>query len=135
MKASCHVEGLDTLQGKITRQKIKVKREAKKVCLAEAEEIMKESLAEVPRDTEALADSAFIEQQENGDVIFGYGKDNVQTNPKSGRLTSEYMMAVHERLDVHHDVGKAKFLEDPINRNKGKLEKSFAQKLKRAFGL
>jgi hypothetical protein len=135
MKVTYEMTGMKQLQGNIERQKIRIKREATKICLAEANSIMQESLSEVPVDTGALARSAFVEQQANGDVTFGYGKEHTQTNGKTGKPTDEYMLAVHERLDVRHTTGKAKFLEDPINRHKDKLEASFARKLRRAFGL
>jgi len=82
--------------------------------VAVAEDIMRESVSQVPVVTGALANSAFIEQDKQG-VRFGYGGNNVQVNPNTGRVTSEYMVVVHEDLTAHHITGKAKFLEDPIN--------------------
>lgn len=32
-----------------------------------------------------------------------------------GSEATPYTIAQHERLDFHHEVGKAKFLEDPVN--------------------
>lgn len=105
----------------------------KKVAMEEVKSIMDESLDEVPRDTEALASSAFINQDRKGNITFGYGGLNAQTNPVSGSNTEEYMVAVHERLDVFHPVGKAKFLEDPVNRHAANLEKNVTSKLKSFF--
>lgn len=105
----------------------------KKVAMEEAQSIMDESLAEVPKDTNSLASSAYINQDRKGNITFGYGGKNAQTNPVSGSNTEEYMLAVHERLDVHHPNGKAKFLEDPVNRHAAALEQNVANKLKNFF--
>jgi len=98
-------------------------RGTKKATIAACEEILKMSLLEVPRDTSTLADSAFYEVSVREDIkshvfeaIVGYGGNGDPINPKTGKPASSYMVAVHERLDVHHPVGKAKFLEDPVRR-------------------
>lgn len=133
MKVSYEIKGVKELQGNIQRQIIRVRREAKRVVLSEAEEIMLLSLAEVPRGSGALADSAFIEPDAEGNVDFGYGGPNVQINPNNGKSTEDYMVRVHEDLSIDHLSGKAKFLEDPINKRMVVIEESFAKKLKRAF--
>jgi hypothetical protein len=80
------------------------------------EDIMKESLRQVPRDTETLANSAFYNIQEAKDygyeAILGYGGSAI--NPKTGVPVMDYAVAVHEDLEAVHPIGKAKFLEDPI---------------------
>lgn len=86
-----------------------------------AGDIMGESTLEVPIDTTTLQSSTFIDREED-QVVFGYGGSADQLNWKSGKSASEYMLAVHERTDVRHTVGKAKFLEDPINRYKPRIE-------------
>lgn len=81
--------------------------------------IMQESLRQVPKDTNALANSAYEEPPAfdgNGVTIsFGYGGSNAQVNPRTGQSTTDYAWIVHERLDTVHPIGKAKYLEDPIN--------------------
>lgn len=80
------------------------------------EDIMKESLRQVPRDTETLANSAFYNIQKAKDygyeAILGYGGSAI--NPKTGVPVMDYAVVVHEDLEAHHPIGKAKFLEDPI---------------------
>lgn len=80
------------------------------------EDIMEESLRQVPRDTETLANSAFYEIQKAKDygyeAILGYGGSAI--NPKTGVPVMDYAVAVHEDLEAVHPIGKAKFLEDPI---------------------
>lgn len=135
MKVEMNLVGDKQLDATLNRQKIRIKKEASKICLAEAEAIMAESALEVPRDTGALADSAFISQGSDGNVTFGYGALNTQINPKTGKPTNEYMVTVHEDLNTYHPVGKAKFLEDPVNRRKEPLLRNFIKKLRRAFKL
>lgn len=43
-------------------------------------------------------------------VVVGYGYGDTP-NPLSGEPASGYAIFVHERLDVHHPHGQAKFLE------------------------
>ena len=80
------------------------------------EDIMEESLRQVPRDTNTLAGSAFYDIRKAKDYGFeatlGYGGTAI--NPKTGVPVMDYAVAVHEDLEAFHPVGKAKFLEDPI---------------------
>ncbi len=80
------------------------------------EDIMEESLRQVPRDTNTLANSAFYDIRKAKDYGFeatlGYGGS--ATNPKTGMPVMDYAVIVHEDLEAVHPVGKAKFLEDPI---------------------
>lgn len=97
-------------------------------------DILKESLNEVPRDTQTLATSAFYDIQEayNGFVgIVGYGGNDDPTNPKSGVPASDYMIRVHEDLEAYHPIGKAKFLEDPVNRYEEKLPRTFSENVRK----
>lgn len=117
MKLDLDVSGFETFYKYCGTVEATVNRLSKKAALKKAEAIMDESLQEVPRDTGALASSAFIEQ-DGTEVTFGYGGPNDQVNPRTGQGTSEYMVAVHVRLDTLHPQGKAKFLEDPVNNNR-----------------
>lgn len=92
------------------------------------QEILEDSLRQVPRDTGTLASTAFYDVQRRrttkrytyegivgyaGMVGAGYSHDRF--NPKSRRAASEYAFIVHEDLGaVHPNGGKAKFLEDPV---------------------
>jgi hypothetical protein len=102
----------------------KVDRGTKKATIAACEEILDNSLQEVPRDTETLANSAYYEikgayKNFTGEV--GYGGNGDPVNPKSGKPASNYALVVHEDLGAAHTVGKAKFLEDPVRRYAGKF--------------
>lgn len=112
-------------------------RELGKALFAEARGVIKEANIECPKDTLALSRSRFvtppIRSKEEVKVICGFGTDSV-INPKTKRPTSEYAIYVHERLDVYHPVGKAKFLEDPVNRLRPKLESNIAARMAPIIG-
>lgn len=57
------------------------------------------------------------------EVHIGYGD----------RKTAWYAQIVHERLDVRHPQGQAKFLETPINENLKALDHALAGALERAL--
>ena len=66
-----------------------------------------ESVKECPVDTGRLRASATVtpvkKENEKYFVEVGYGTD--------------YAIYVHERTELHHNIGKAKYLEDPLKRN------------------
>jgi len=91
---------------------------SRKALVAACNEILDESMAQVPVETATLMDSAFFEitghWKTGWDAIVGYGGNGDPVNPKTGKPASSYMVAVHEDLEAKHPMGKAKFLEDPI---------------------
>lgn len=96
----------------------KVGNGSRKALVVACEEILGESMAQVPLDTSTLMLSAFWEvrghYKTGWDAIIGYGGNGDPVNPKTGKPASYYMMAVHEDLSVVHPIGKAKYLEDPV---------------------
>jgi len=72
----------------------------KEALIEEAMEIFAKSQKQVPVDTGRLRDSGIVGEGQHGDVTIAYGTD--------------YALPVHERTEVKHTVGKAKFLEDPF---------------------
>lgn len=121
----------------------KVNRGTRKATVAASNEILEASLKEVPRDTEALASSAYVEisgssknnYREGFAAEIGYGAKAGSVNPKSGEHPSEYMITVHEDLEVYHKIGKAKFLEDPVRDYQRKLAPRFARFVKNETGM
>lgn len=65
-----------------------------------AQAILQDAIAQTPKDTGALAASAYQRTVAPGVVRLGY--------------TAPYAAAVHERLDIPHASGGAKFLERAI---------------------
>lgn len=49
-------------------------------------------------------------------------------------FNASYAAAVHERLDVHHPNGQAKFLEASVRNNQPKLAPFIADRVKKALG-
>ena len=105
----------------------RVDRGTKKATINACEEILEESLKQVPRDTETLAKSGYIEikgayKNFTGEV--GYGGNGDPINPKTGEPASSYALIVHEDLTAEHPVGKAKFLEDPVREYANKFKRN-----------
>lgn len=91
---------------------------SRKALVAACDEILGNSMAQVPQDTSTLLMSAFWEVEGHyktgWEAIIGYGGNGDPINPKTGKPASSYMVAVHEDMSVHHPIGKAKYLEDPV---------------------
>lgn len=132
MKLTVDYEGFNsTLEALVE----KVGLRSGKIVEQQAEKIMEESVGECPKDTGALVSTAFVDMDRGtfkNAATFGYnGKATV--NPKSGETVSEYMIAVHEDLTAVHPNGKAKFLEDPVNRYAAEFEKTLGEKIADIF--
>jgi hypothetical protein len=115
----------------------RVERGTKKATIAAVEEIMADSLKQVPKETATLASSAFsrvIGKSKNFTAQFGYGGNNDPVNPKTGRRASEYMVVVHEDLSAKHTNGNAKFLERPVASYQLKFGAKIADVLKSEVG-
>ncbi|OPX89981.1 MAG: hypothetical protein A4E53_01196 [Pelotomaculum sp. PtaB.Bin104] len=85
------------------------------------EHILTVSHGEVPHDTGTL--------QRSGTVIDAPQKDAVYVS-----YGTPYAVMQHEDLTFRHDEGrKAKYLEDPFNREKDKVLKMTSERMKRAL--
>ena len=73
---------------------------------AEAFNLQTASMLQVPVDTSRLKNSAITYSE------IGANEGNPTWRVFYG---TDYAFYVHERLDVHHPYGKAKYLEDPLN--------------------
>lgn len=83
----------------------------------EAKIIMENSWRQIPVWTGAAMSTGFVRPgvDSNGDPMISIGYDGTEAdNPVTGRPVADYLLPLHERLDVHHINGKAKFLEDPL---------------------
>lgn len=83
----------------------------------EAKIIMDNSLQQIPVMSGAAKSTGFIHPgvDSNGDPTVSIGYDgSTATNPDTGQSVADYLLPLHERLDVQHENGKAKFLEDPL---------------------
>ena len=105
------------------------------------QEILEESLKQVPRDTDTLASTGFYDvsrrtatKRYTYEGVVGYagtagaGASRDKLNPKSRSMVSDYAMKVHEDLSAFHpNGGKAKFLEDPVREYGAKHFKRVAE--------
>jgi hypothetical protein len=112
--------------------------ESQQVLIKIAYQIMAASQAQVPVETAALLQSAFVDAEVYRrsviQVNFGYGGPKDTANKRTGKLASSYAVYVHERLDLIHPIGKAKFLEDPVNEYVNKLLPELVTALGLSFG-
>lgn len=88
----------------------------------EIKQAFQESQREVPVDTGTLKRSGFYEIGEDS-VSIGYATEaSDRYNPQSEAMASDYFWRVHEDLFQTHSNGKAKFLEDPVERAKARID-------------
>jgi hypothetical protein len=106
---SVEVTGLDKLIENLQQYGQKALQAIGAEMFIEAEATMTESKQEVPVDTGALRASGTVLlpviTAQDVVVEMGYGGPAVN-----------YAVFVHEDLTKHHPTGKAKFLEEPVNR-------------------
>ncbi len=133
---SIKVNGLDSARRRLVYFKNKFPHEVAAALKTEAELTMTESKKEVPVDTGALKDSGFVDepkiQGDNISIRLGYG--GVATKREAnGEITVTYAIIVHEDLNAHHTVGKAKFLEDPLKKRQKNILNNINLRVKRAL--
>jgi hypothetical protein len=130
------VSGEELLLNALQRMAVTKSSAAHKALMAEAEDLKRRSQQQVPTETGTLHDTAYIEDKSQGrndiTIRVGYGGPNDKINPKTRKAASSYAVIVHERLDVSHPKGKAKFLEDPANQLKRELASRLAKRLRRS---
>lgn len=120
------------LEAALKKITLRVHEKSKVKMKQNAQAIMEESKAEVPVDTGTLLSTAFVGETDDNEDGFGisFGYDGNALNPKNRTMAVRYMVQVHEDLTVHHEIGKAKFLEDPVRRNESKLLRDIALAVK-----
>ena len=127
---------LTKLKANLMKMDINTKAGAKKALTTVAKNIMAQSQSEVPRDTETLLSTAYIEQPKvRGDIVslnLGYASPETdKRNPYSEQMASEYAMIVHETPGTgpeggnYHPYGKWKYLADPTTIHKNELFSEF----------
>lgn len=121
-----HAKNLNRLRASIIQKLGNVHQASLDVIEDEAYRIMYESLDEVPKSTGTLASIAEVTKTvlkpTMVSIKIGYGITTDAYNEQSKMHASKYMLKVHEDLDANHpNGGKAKFLEDPINRSRQRI--------------
>ena len=89
-----------------------IRERAAQAVLACAQDLAEKSAAQAPLDTGALRASVRIAAEGTRAAV---------------SFNTPYAVAQHERLYYHHAVGKAKYLEDPLNENRERYIGAIAQ--------
>ena len=129
------LKGIPQFEEALRREQKKAIAAAERALYDEGQEIMAASIPMVPVDTGALQQSNFIEQpttsKDEVRVRIGYGGQADRKNPKTGVMSSEYAVIVHENLASHHNNGSAKFLETPVNEASRSMETRVGSRIER----
>ena len=103
------IHGLDQLAAKLSVYAEDMNHAVSRGMVEFAGEIEAESVKLTPIDTGELRSRSYIHgplydsKNQQYTMVVGYEKDTPAEN--------SYAVPVHERVEVHHDVGQAKFLE------------------------
>lgn len=105
------------------------------VLFEEAAELIAEAKRETPVDEGTLRSSGHVQlpEVENGTITVACGFGGPAGSGNQGGTNSEavgYAVYVHEDLNAHHNVGNAKFLENPLNRRKATMVGRMIQRLR-----
>ena len=106
--AELDISGIEGLQQQIATMPTRVLEAASKALYEEATRIMAASQPLVPVDTGMLRSTGRVETENTP------GADAVVTLSYGGNGLAPYAIYVHERLDLNHPVGSAKFLQIPF---------------------
>lgn len=112
------LEGFIELTNKLNKSVSQISDTVQSALLDCGNDLQQKAVDITPIDTGALRASAFTEvdrQGKNPAVIVGFEE--------------EYAIYVHENLEAHHDIGQAKFLEQPLRENTDKYVKYIKDKV------
>lgn len=111
----CCLNGVSETFGKIQDKINEMNEELKRKLTLAGGEIIAESTKITPLETGELRARTFINEPEldNGNWIvnIGYEKGGMSYPATSEGTGNEYAVYVHERMDLKHKIGQAKFLE------------------------
>lgn len=112
------VHGEAALRRKLKKLEKQVPDALVKALFEEAMGIFTESQEQVPVDTGRLQDSGVVGRLQNQlGVVVAYG--------------TNYALPVHERTEVPHLTGKAKYLEDPFNEAQKGMQRRLISRTRR----
>lgn len=106
MAVRFRIAGKDEVLRNLNRQVLGIKKRTRKGMLAAGLLVKGESMRLTPVDTGNLRNSAYtdpIGTDDNPGVEIGY--------------QAAYAVYVHERTELHHEVGQAKFLETALKKS------------------
>ena len=101
------------------------------------EPMLDKALYYVPKDTLALAESAYLETGiRNGQVVaeLGFGKATASATAANRKRPADYAAMVHERPDLYHEPPtQFKFLQTAMQEHMGEVAGRVAQFLRGVF--
>lgn len=125
-RLSVSLVGADVLAKQLASMAERLDRAFASALYDEANELRAASMANTPVDKGVLRAShyATLPAPDGGRIVSEVG---------AGGPAEPYAMAVHERMDVAHEVGGAKFLEAAVDARTSGLAERISEKTRRAF--
>ena len=120
------IEGFGDLDRYLRRASAQVLDAAEDALVMEANEMMTEAKAQTPVDTGTLRGSGTVFPAKRK-------RDGVEVELGFGGAAAGYVIPVHQRLDVHHPVGNALFLERPVLAGSRRLRQRLHNEIERAL--
>jgi len=120
-----YVSGEKEVQVNISRLIRENWKDAKKALLQEGNIILNDSIKQTPVEFGDLRRSGTVEEV----------KDTKKEYEIAIGFNTTYAAAVHEDLNAHHPVGKAKYLEDPLMARVDDIPKNIAKRVKAGMRL
>lgn len=111
------LEGFVELTNKLNKSVSQISDTVQSALLDCGNDLQQKAQDLTPVNTGALKASAFTEAESgsNPSVVVGFEE--------------EYAIYVHENLEAHHNIGQAKFLEQPLKENSDKYVKYVRDKV------
>jgi len=134
------VQGLNAVRGRMVLLAKNFDSRVQAALMEEMEIERHEIIQRIPKDTRALSESTELiagprkgVPNKKGQIAATILVGNDTVNPKTGMMTKEYAVKVHEDLEAFHNEGQAKYLEsvlresgphmlDRVMRRVGKLD-------------
>lgn len=132
--ASFEIKGDSELQANLKAYAENMTAELAEEMMEIAGEIIRRSAIIVPKDTGELASRSFVEMvgdpaDETFSAVAGYERNGLNYGSSNPDMRGKfYSVPVHERLNVNHPNGQAKFLETPFK----ELEPEYLRTLAKA---
>lgn len=117
------LKGTDKVQAKIVAALQSMSGKAEAALYQEAERIMTEAKKRTPVEFGTLKNSGHVQPPERE-------ANSVSVTMGFGGSAEDYAIVQHEDLSFHHNVGEAKFLENPIREAAPHLLERIASRIK-----
>lgn len=118
---SVEIKGADEIREKLRKLAVDHHSAAKAALHQEGLELMAEAVKRTPVDTGRLRASAYAKAEDGGGdqlrEVVGFGAD--------------YALAVHERTEVRHETGQAKFLTSVLEERQGGFVDRMGERIKK----